>query len=122
MKLKLHKEHKEHKDKGRKAKGAIEEENLLQPQKKLLSFTRTKDRKPKSQDVKQTTGPDLEDFRDLIDDEEESVTEDSKLFSGHGMKVTCPFLQSCLKSLHRKSCRYPQLETLHPLLAGHTGS
>ena len=75
MKIKAHKEKGEHKHKSSKKKSATEAEQLL-PQKKLLSFTRTKDRKPRTSKSKQTTGPDLEDFRDLIDEDEEPVPED----------------------------------------------
>ena len=76
MKTKTHKEKKGHKDKSSKNKSTTEEEKLL-PQKKLLSFTRTKDRKPRPSESKLTTGPDLEDFRDLIDEDEEAPLEES---------------------------------------------
>ena len=76
MKLKAHREQKSNSKKG--GKQLSEHESLLQPQKKLLSFTRTKDRKEKLPDAKRTTGPDLEDFRDLMDDEEEVQPEEGK--------------------------------------------
>lgn len=75
MKIKAHKEKREHRHKSSKDLGTTEEEKLL-PQKKLLSFTRTKDRKPRPSEPKLTTGPDLEDFRDLMDEDEEAMPEE----------------------------------------------
>ena len=79
MKIKAHKEKKEHKDKSSNDKCTTEEEKLL-PQKKLLSFTRSKDRKPRISESKLTTGPDMEDFRDLIDEDEEAPPEEGVNF------------------------------------------
>ena len=94
--MKLKDGHKLHKDKRGKDRGTSEAKDPVTPQKKLLTFTRSKKPKGKLPDAKQTTGPDLEDFRDLIeddiDDDKEMAQDDGEPDSAHAHKRN-PFIQ-----------------------------
>ena len=116
MKLKLNKEHK---SKSSREKADKEEEKLLKPQKKVLSFTRVKEKKAKALEVQQVTGPDLEDFRDLIDDDEptpeEGKTRTSKAIGSTGSLLLNPSARVLSSSSPKTRQKHsPCINTLHP--------
>lgn len=96
--MKVKKDSKVHKAKPTKEKGASEGLEHLAPQKKRLSLTRTKRPRTKLPDAERSTGPNLEDFRDLIEDEDDVEMAQAK--EGSHLQLEGPNLNRFHLSCH----------------------